>query len=101
MKVIYSRDIIFDENTVSGIQKESESVNKYVELEVEEEGDTQKETESDIEVKTGTENIPTPSDTLPVEEQSEEPQTVTPHPPELICGDPCKASKSPTGTATT
>ena len=35
MKVIHSRDVVFDETTVSGIEKEKEDVPKYIELEIE------------------------------------------------------------------
>lgn len=86
MKVIHSRDVILDENTVSGIQNDGESVNKYVELEVEKGADTQKETELDVEAETSTESvvIPIPTDIQPEEEQPEESQTVTPNPSE--CG---------------
>jgi len=37
MKVIHSRDVVFDETSMPGIQKEEETTVKYVELEIEEE----------------------------------------------------------------
>ena len=38
-EVVHSREVIFDETTMPGIQKEVESVTKYVEFEVEGEPD--------------------------------------------------------------
>lgn len=37
MKVIHSRDVVFDETSMPGIQKEKESSHKYVKLEIEDE----------------------------------------------------------------
>ena len=37
MKVIHSRDVVFDETSMPGFQKEEETTVKYVELEIEEE----------------------------------------------------------------
>ena len=37
MKVIHSRDVVFDETSLPGFQKEEETTVKYVELEIEEE----------------------------------------------------------------
>ena len=45
MKVIHSRDVVFDETSMPGIQKENEPTTKYVELEIEEEPSVQKEKE--------------------------------------------------------
>ena len=39
MKVIHSREVVFDETSMPGIQKEEETTVKYVELEIEEEPD--------------------------------------------------------------
>ena len=36
MKVIHSRDVVFDEKSMPGIQKEKEPSHKYVALEIEE-----------------------------------------------------------------
>ena len=43
MKVVHSRDVVFDETSTPGIQKEKDTTVKYVELEVEEDSD-EKET---------------------------------------------------------
>ena len=37
MKVVYSRDVVFDETSMPGIRKEEETTVKYVELEIKEE----------------------------------------------------------------
>ena len=68
MKVIHSRDVVFDEISMPGIQTEEEPYHKCVELEIEEEHD----------VETPAAPIPpkSVSEEVPVDEQSIRPRDI-------------------------
>ena len=67
MKVVHSRDVVFDETSMPGIQKEEGTTVKYVELDIEEESDA-----NEILTSEPTDDVHVPDDTTVQQESSEE-----------------------------
>ena len=92
MKVVHSRDVVFDKTSMPGIQEEGTTV-KYVELEIEEESDAK-------ETPTSEPTDSVPDDTTVQEESSEESVSADRIASESVPRRSTRSKQNLTGTAT-